>query len=328
MVDGRQRLEIETTLAGETMLELSLLLLRGAYPAGSGRRIEPDVPGDVEHHATGDRLCLPTAAVGMPEKHRSRLVAARNRDAREAGADRAFGVEIEPGPLVIVRGGEHPGQLVGRRRASPRREAVPDPASGLEKPADLPVGDGRQIIRLSKHAGEHHLVTRDPPVGYRRGAVPIDAQLESTGQVPLLDTDQPRNARRGHASRHTRFGDEPPAGSRVGDVADYLELAGLRALPAGGVAQQRVDQSSRLPVLEVYRHPRPPFGGLPVQDRNRIVLRSDVPQIPDLIHDLRTEAVDRLLTQCARQVRAERFRKCVAVFDYSTEEAVLPQQCP
>ena len=278
------------------MLELSLLLLRRAYPAGSGRRIDPDVPFDVEHHAAGDRLRLPTAAVGMPEKHRSRLVAARNRDAPEAGADRAFGVEIEP-DLVVVRSGEHPGQLVGRRRASPRREAVPGPASGLEEPADLPVGDGRQISGLGKHAGEHDLVTCDPPVGYRRGAVPIDAQLESIGQVSLLDTDPPRYDLRGHASRHTRLDDEPPAGSRVGDVAEHLELSGLRALPRGGVAQQRIDQSSRLPVLDVDRHPRPPFGSLPVQDRNRIVLRSDVPQLPDLIHDLGTEAVDRLLAQ-------------------------------
>ena len=251
-----------------------------------------------------------------------------NRDAREAGADRAFGVEIEPG-LAILRGSEHPGQIVGRRRASPWREAVPDPASGLDEPADLPVSDSRQILRLGKHAGEHDLVTCDPPVRYRYGAAPIDPQLEPTGQVPLADTDQPRHARRGHALRYTRFDDEPSAGSGVGDVAEDLELSRLRARRRGGVAQQRVDQSSRLPVSEVDRHPRSPLGSLPVQDRNRIVLlRSDTPQLPDLIHDLSTEAVDRLLAQRARQMRAERFRERVAIIDHSAEEAVLPQQRP
>ena len=243
------------------MLKLPLPLLRGAYPAGSDRRVELDVPCDVEHYAAGDRLRLPRAAVGVPDKRPSCLVAARNRDARKAGADRAFGVEIEPG-LAILRGSEHPGQIVGRRRASPWREAVPDPAAGLDEPADLPVSDSRQILRLGKHAGEHDLVTCDPPVRYRYGAAPIDPQLEPTGQVPLADTDQPRHARRGHALRYTRFDDEPSAGSGVGDVAEDLELSRLRARRRGGVAQQRVDQSSRLPVPEVDRHPRSPLGGL------------------------------------------------------------------
>ena len=169
VVHGQRRLEIETARASETMLKLPLPLLRGAYPAGSDRRVEPDVPFDVEHCAAGDRLRLPRAAVWVPEERPTCLVAARNRDVREAGADRAFGVEIEP-DLAILRSGEHPGQIVGRCRASPWREAVSDPASGLDEPADLPVGDSRQILRLGKNAGEHDLVTCDSPVRYSRSA--------------------------------------------------------------------------------------------------------------------------------------------------------------
>ena len=89
------------------------------------------------------------------------------------------------------------------------------------------------------------------------------------------------------------------------------------------------DQFSRLRVPEVDRHARSPLGCLPVQHGNRIVLlRSDAPQLPDLIHDLGAETVDRLLAQRARQVRTERLRERVAIVDHSTEGAVLPKQRP
>ena len=327
VVHGQRRLEVETTLANETMLELPLLLLRGAYPAGSDRRVDADVPFDVEHHATGYRLRLPGTAVGMGQKHPSGLLAARHCDAREAGANRAFGVEVEP-TLVILRSSEHPRQIVGGRGASPWREAVPNPASGLEEPTDLPVGDSRQrrhILRVGKHAGEHHVIACDPAAGYRQGPAPIDAQLEPTGQIPAPDTDQLRHARHGHALRYARLDDEPSARGSVGDVTEHLELSCRRAFRRGGVAQQRVDQFSSLRVPEVDRHARSPLGCLPVQHGNRIVLlRSDAPQLPDLIHDLGTEAVDRLLAQRAWQVRAERFRECIAIVDHPAEGAVIP----
>lgn len=271
VVHGQRRLEIETALANEAMLELPLLLLRSAYPAGSDRRVDADVPFDVEHHATGYRLRLPGAAVGMRQQHPSGLLATGNRDARETGADRAFGVEIEP-TLDILGSGEHPRQIVRGRGASPWREAVPNPASGLEEPTDLPVGDSRQILRVGKHAGEHHVVACDPAVGYRHGPAPIDAQLEPTGQIPAPDTDQLRHAGHGHALRYARLDDEPSARGSVGDVTEHLELSRRRAFCRSGVAQQRVDQSSCLRVPEIDRHARSPLGCLPVQFGNRIVL--------------------------------------------------------
>ena len=246
---------------------------------------------------------FPSTAVWMLAKCLSCLVVARNRDARETGADRAFCVEIEP-ELVILGGGEHPRQVIGGSPSSPRREAVPDPASGLEEPADLPVGDRRHVLGFDKHAREHDVFADDPAVGDRQGAAPVDPQLEPTGQVIPGDVDQPRHDRRGHASRHTRFHDKASARGRIGNVAKHPEISGLRALPRGGVTQQRVNQSSRLVVPDIDRHPRSPLRGLPVQDRNRIVLLlSDlVPQFPDLIHHVGAEAVDRLLTQRTWQV--------------------------